>query len=161
MTAFVRITGAAGVHEMLAPYTAPRLPKRMQAVTKSGATVFKAPLKAEAAKYSKHLARSVSVRMARRDRPATVVTFRPKIAFFRHMVIGGTKDHGPKKAPLLVFVPGWNPYIGASSHGVGNKVIRIGRVRGVPPNPIVDRVAAGYEGRAYDAMSRALDEQGA
>lgn len=149
MSAFIRITGAAGVHEMLAPYTNPRLPKRMQAVTKAGATVFKAPLKAEAGRVSKRLARSVSVRTARKDKPATIVTFRPKIAFFRHFVIGGTRDHGPRKAKVLVF------------KGKDGDLVVAHRVRGVRPNPIVDRVAAAYEGRAYDAMSQALDKQGA
>jgi hypothetical protein len=145
----ILITGQAGVHQMLAPYTAPRLPKRMQAVTKAGATVFKAPLKAEAGKVSKRLARSVSVRTAAKDKPATVVTFRPKIAFFRHWIIGGTRDHGPKSAKALVF------------KGKDGNLVVTGRVRGVQPNPIVDRVVARYEGRAYDAMSEALDKQGA
>jgi hypothetical protein len=140
----VQITGADGVHRMLRDYMEPKLPKRMQDATKAGATVFKAPLKTEARKVSKRMARSVSVRKARKDRPATIVTFRPKVAWFRHFVIGGTKDHGPRSASALVFE-------GRS----GFVVTR--RVRGVPPNPIVSRVADRLETQAYQAIDQSLD----
>ena len=61
------------------------------------------------------------------------------------MVIGGTRAHGPRFAKALVFIPGFNPYLGASSHGVGNGWVRARRVAGVPPNDIVGRAVAKYE----------------
>lgn len=142
----VSVRGAEGVHQMLHDYMEPILPRRMQAATKAGASVFKAPLRAEAARVSKRMARAVSVRQAARDRPATVVTFRPKIAFFRHFVIGGTRDHGPRRARLLVFT---------TRQGI---VIRARRVRGVRPNPMVDRVATRYAAQAYRAIDTSLTQ---
>lgn len=140
----IDVRGEEGVHAMLRDYMEPILPRRMQDATKAGATVFKGPVKAEAARVSRRLARSVSVRKASRERPATVLTFRPKIAFFRHWIIGGTKDHGPRRAEALVF---------EGEHGI----VRTKRVRGVKANPIIDRVAQRLEGQAYAAIDRALD----
>jgi len=158
MSAVIEVRGVEGVHRMLADYMTPKLPKRMQDATKAGAEVFKKPVKAEAAKVSKRLNRSVSVRKAARDRPATILTFRPKIAWFRHFIIGGTRDHGPRRASALFFVPGWNPYSGASSKGVGNNWVRVPRVRGVKPNPIIARVFTQYEATALAAIDRSLDQ---
>lgn len=143
MSALVTIKGADGVHAMLRDYMEPVLPRRMQDATKAGATVFKAPLKAEARKVSKRMGNNVSVVRARKDRPATIVKF-GKRAWFEHFVIGGTSDHGPRSAGALVF------------EGRGG-LVRTQRVRGVPPNPLVDRVADQYEGRAYQAIDQALD----
>lgn len=143
MSVQITVNGAAGVHEMLRDYMEPVLPKRMQDATKAGATVFKAPLKAEARKVSKRMAAAVSVTRARKNRPATIVKFSKK-AWFEHFVIGGTQDHGPRSAGALVFEG-------------RNGVVRTGRVRGVQPNPMVRRVADQYEGRAYQAIDQALD----
>lgn len=140
----VQVRGEAGVHKMLADYMTPKLPRRLQTATKAGATVFKNPVKAEARKVSKRLARSVSVRTARKDRPASILTFRPKIAFFRHFVIGGTRDHGPRKAAALAFV------------GKDGFVVTKW-VKGVDPNPIISRVAPRFERQALDAIDRSLD----
>ena len=68
-----------------------------------------------------------------------------KIAFFWPFVIGGTRDHGPRRAKALVFVPGWNPYLGASSKGVGNRWVRAQRVRGVRASNSVEKVANANE----------------
>lgn len=141
----VVVRGVEGVRRMLKPYTDPSMRKRVQTATKAGADVFKPAMKAEAAKVSKRLARSVSVRKARRDLPATIVTFRPKVAFFRHFVVGGTKAHGPKRKGVMVFR---NPPVGVVAK----------HVRGVRPNPIPARVAARLEGQAYAAIDRSLDQ---
>jgi hypothetical protein len=141
--ALITIQGADGVHKMLRDYMDPALPKRMQDATKAGATVFKAPLKAEARKVSKRMAASVSVARARRDRPATIVKFGKK-GWFEHFVIGGTRDHGPRSATSLVF------------QGKRGLVVTK-RVRGVQPNPMVDRVADAHEAQAYAAIDQSLD----
>lgn len=143
MSVQITVQGADGVHDMLRDYMAPILPRRLQDATKAGAMVFKAPLQAEARKVSKRMGRSVLVQRARKDRPATIVKF-GKRAWFEHFVIGGTRAHGPRRAKALVFK-------GKS----GFVVTR--RVRGVPPNPMVDRVADRFETRAYQAIDRHLD----
>jgi hypothetical protein len=140
----IEIVGASGVQKMLADYMTPKLPKRLQDATKAGADVFKPAVKAEARAVSKRLARSVSVRQAKKDRPATILTFRPKVAFFRHFVIGGTKDHGPRRAAALSF-QGRSGFV-VTKH-----------VRGVRPNPIITRVANRLESQAYAAIDRSLD----
>lgn len=140
----IEVRGIRGVQDMLGDYTNPKLPKRLQDATKAGADVFKPAVKAEARSVSKRLARSVSVRRAKKDRPATILTFRPKVAFFRHFVIGGTRDHGPRRAAALVF-QGRSGFV-VTKH-----------VRGVRPNPIITRVADRLEGQAYAAIDKALD----
>ena len=145
MSTLVTVQGEAGVHRMLDDYMTPKLPRRMQLATKAGATVFKEPLKVAARPLSKRLARSVSVRVAKRDKPATIVTFRPKVAWFRHFIIRGTRDHGPRRANALMFV-------GRSGF------IRTSRVRGVPAHPIVDRVADAHESQALRAIDQAMSK---
>lgn len=140
----VQVIGRDGVLRMLKPYTHPTLTKRVQRATKAGADVFKPAVKSEARAVSKRLARSVSVRRAKRERPATILTFRPKVAFFRHFVIGGTKAHGPRKANVMVFK---NAPVGVVAK----------HVRGVKANPIIARVANRLEGQAYAAIDRDLD----
>ena len=153
----IEVIGADGVHRMLQAYTDPTLTKRMAAATKAGAQVFGPPLTAEARTVSRRLAKSVSVRAGRRDKPSAVVTFRPKIAWFRHFIIGGTKAHGPRKARLLAFIPNWNPYF-SGGPPAGASQVRTAQVRGVAANPIVDRVADRYTAQAYAAIDRALDQ---
>lgn len=139
----IEIRGQAGVHKMLADYMVPKLPKRLQDATKAGAMVFKKPLQAEARKVSKRMGQDVKVVRAARDRPATIVKFGKK-AWFDHFVIGGTRDHGPRRADALVFQG-------------RNGVVRAKRVRGVKPNPMVDRVADRHSSQAYAAIDKSLD----
>lgn len=159
MSFSVRVEGDQAVRRALRKWMNPELRKRLQVATGEGAKVFKAPMKAEAAPVSKRLARSVSARRAARETPASVVTFRPKVAFFRHFIVGGTHDHGPRKAAFLVFVPGFNQYSGASSHGVGNKLIRVRKVSGVKPNPIPQRVFERMVGAASRAVTASLEKE--
>lgn len=144
---------------MLAPWLEPELSRHLDTATKAAATMLAKQLRTEVRPVSKHMARAVRVKRGKGPRPIWVVGSRRKTppgAFFWHFVIGGTKDHGPRKASALVFVPGWNPYLGASSHGAGNGWVRALRVSGVKPNPIVKRVADRYANQAYDALERAL-----
>jgi len=140
----ITITGADGVHRMLRDYMVPKLPKRLQDATKAGAQVFKAPLRAEARKVSKRMAGDIKVVRAARERPATIVKF-GKRAWFEHIVIGGSRDHGPRTANALAFK-------GAQGFIVTK------RVRGVKPNPMVARVADRYERQAYTAIDASLDK---
>lgn len=147
-----QVQGVAGIRKALAPWLEPELTAMLDAEDRKIARALAKDLRAEAAPVSKHMAKAVRVKRARTGKPGWVVGSRRKVAFFWHMVIRGTRAHGPRKAETLVFVPGWNPYLGASSHGAGNKVVRVQRVRGVAGNDLVGRVAKRGEARAVAQM---------
>jgi Bacteriophage HK97-gp10, putative tail-component len=76
----------------------PAMKKTLQLGTKEGGKVLKKTVQAEAPKGATgRLRRSVSARTVRRNRPGTVIAPRPKVAFYRHFVIGGTGQPGPTK----------------------------------------------------------------
>lgn len=178
MTAIrIDIEGKEGVHEMLSAYADPEMTKRLKTATKAGAKVFVRPLKSEARGISRRMANSVKVLVNKKDKPGHYVAFRgkgPANPYFKHMVIGGTKDHGPKRvarvsigrfsfgnkgAAALVFVPGWNPYMNRAPRKgkVGGGWVRAQRVKGVGPRPIVTGVANSYETQAWAAFDKSLD----
>lgn len=157
----IEVQGVAGVRKMLAPFLEPELSKDLQEATKKGAQVLRRPLKAELGKVSKRMAGAVSIRKAKRGRPATIVGSKRGKAFFWHMVIGGTKTHGPRRAQYMVI--GLNAARGSGSgqvrlHGPGvmrgRGFRRASKVRGVPPNPILARVAAANQSKVAAAMSK-------
>lgn len=127
----VSFTGAQGVHELLSQFTDPQITKRAQRATKAGAQVMAEPLRAAVTPLSKRMGQSVWVHVAKREKPAYVVGHHKKIAFFWHMVIGGTKAHsltsrkGGRSGPT---------------------------VRGVAAHPVVAAVANAYGEAAYRAV---------
>lgn len=137
MSIEVSIVGAGGVHEMLGQYLDPTLTKRAQRATKAGATVLAAPLKAAVTPLSKRMGRSVYIHVAKRDRPAYVVGHHRRIAFFWHMVIGGTKAHST-----------------AARDGHRGGPI----VQGVKASPVVAKVAQDYGSAAMDAVMADLSK---
>lgn len=150
----VEVRGADGVIRMLKAYTDPTMKRRLQRAVKAGADELKGPLRAESARVSRHMAKAVTTIQnpgtlsGKHDRvtdPHVFVGYRRKVAPFAHIVIGGSRDHGPRKADVMVFS---NPPVG----------VRARRVRGVTPNPIVSRVASRHEGAAYRAIDRDLDK---
>ena len=140
----VSIKGADGIHRALRKWLDPELTKELDAATKKSAQLYARELRKELRPVSKRMARAVRVKRARREKPAWVVGSRRKVAFFWPFVIGGTKDHGPRKARQLVF---------ATSTGI----VRTARVRGVKANPAVERVAERVEGRAMAEADRHMD----
>lgn len=146
-TISVHVTGVRGIRRAMAPWLEPELTAELDAANRAAARTLAKALRSELRPVSRHMSRAVRVKRARTGKPGWVVGSRRKVAFFWHMVIGGTRDHGPRKARYLLFVPGFNQYLGASSHGVGNGWVRASRVRGVRPNPIVERVARSHEAR--------------
>lgn len=124
-------TGEQGVHDMLAQLMDPVLTKRAQRATKAGAMVFRAPLQAAVTPLSKRMGRSVYVHVAKRDKPAYVVGHHRRIAFFWHMVIGGTKAHS------------------LTSRKTGRKGPT---VRGVEAHPVMGAIVAQYGNQAYAAV---------
>lgn len=153
-TVRVQVQGASAIHRALRPLLDPEFSQAIDAANKKGAQSLARDLRAEARPVSSHMARAVRVKRARTGKPGWVVGSRRKVAFFWHFVINGTRDHGPKRADALVFVPGWNPYLGASSKGAGNGWVRAKRVSGVRGNPIVDRVVARRERTVAEQIER-------
>lgn len=153
----VRVTGVSAIHRALRPLLDPELSSRIDVANKRAAQSLAKDVRAEARPASRHMAKAVRVKRARTGKPGWVVGSRRKVFPFWHMVINGTRAHGPRKAAALIFVPGWNQYLGASSHGVGGqggKWVRAKRVRGVAANPIVDRVVARREAAVAKELER-------
>jgi hypothetical protein len=136
----ISFEGTNEVHAMLARFMEPMLTKRAQRATRKGALALAKPLRAAVTPLSKRMGRSVYVHIAKRDRPAYVVGHHRKVAFFWHMVIGGTRAHSlrPRKRSKQVA----NFLSGKTSP----------EVRGVPAHPVVERIADQYGDQAYRAM---------
>lgn len=150
----VSVRGLTGIERALRPWLEPELTNMLDVGTRAAARSLAKDVKAEAAPVSKHMARAVRVKRAKTGKPGWVVGSHRKTYPWWAMTISGTRAHGPKRADALVFVPGFEPYLGASSHGVGNGVVRTKRVRGVPANDIVERAATKGERAAMDAVDR-------
>lgn len=156
-TAVVQIKGVEGIRRVLAPLLEPELTKLLDVGNKKAAQLLAKEVRADLRPVSKHMARAVRVKRAKTGKPGWVVGSRRKGAFFFHMVIGGTRAHGPRRAAALVFIPNWNPYIGASSHGIATgNVVRTQHVRGVRPNPVIARVAKRAESRAFAEVDKQI-----
>ena len=157
----VTIEGLPEARAMLSPYSEANLTASLKAATKAAAKVFVRPLKAEARPVSRRMATAVKVLANKRDKPGYHVAFRGKPAYFKHMVIGGTRPHGPKRAEALVFVPGWNQYMGRAPRAgrVGGGWVRARSVRGVPSNEMVARVFRAHEQQAADVAMREITRE--
>lgn len=146
-TMSVQVKGVSEIRRVLAKWVDPAaLNKELDAATKESAKLYAKELKSALRPVSKRMARAVRVRRARRERPGWVVGSRRKTAFFWPFVIGGTRAHGPRKAKLLAWVTPGN-----------TATVRARHVRGVPANPIVERVAARAEGRATAEAEKYMD----
>ena len=141
----VRVEGASAIQRTLRHWLEPELTKELDAATKKSAQLYARELRSAVKPVSKRMARAVRVKRARREKPGWVVGSRRKVAFFWPFVIGGTKAHGPRKARLLVWVTPNN-----------TETVRATHVRGVPANPIVERVAARAEARAMAEADKYL-----
>ncbi|MFZ9979548.1 MAG: hypothetical protein ACO3HN_06350 [Opitutales bacterium] len=152
-TVTVTVKGIDGIRRAIRPWLDPELTLQLDAANKKAAQAMAKELRTEIRPVSKHMAKAVRVRRAKTGKPGWVVGSRRKAAFFWPFVIGGTKDHGPRAGrAALVFVPGWNPYLGASSKGVGDKWVRARSVSGVRANPLVEKVAKRMEGRVMQGI---------
>lgn len=90
----VSIRGLGEVQEALARLEPGPLKKVLQKASTAGAKTIKPYVRAETPKgKTGRLRKSISAQQARKGRPAAIVKFRPRVAFYRHMVIGGTKPH--------------------------------------------------------------------
>ncbi len=124
----------------------------LQKAASEGAKAIKPFVRAEAPigepgnPYTKRgaLRRSISARKAKRDLPAAVVTARPKIAFYRHMVIGGTGPHRIRR-----------PYERAAGDEKGAGTIRH---PGARANDFMARGYAKGESAGLAAIDRVIDQ---
>ena len=115
------------------------------------ATKFLKPLVKAAAPRgaSGKLRKSVYMGTAKRQKPGSFVGVREKVAFYRHMVIGGTKAHSTAKRGGHVGIQRWE---------VGGDV-RYGpahEVRGTPPRPFVSATADHYGNQALQIAEAAI-----
>jgi hypothetical protein len=145
----VQVTVKAGdVLRMLDPWTDPKANKRLQDATRAAVKTLKPPLRAEGARVSRRMGRLSNIKVGRaryqRDRPGTVIGFKRRGGtaaqakartgppFFAHWVILGTKDHPGRRGG--------------------------GRIRGMKPNPMIDRVARANEARTFAVFNAELDK---
>lgn len=89
---------------------------------------------------------------AKRDKPAGIVRYDAKKAWFRHFLLGGTRAHAvnPKRAQVMAWEEG-----GAKAFSEGHSV------SGIRANPVISRVANQYGDEALehveDYLIRAFD----
>lgn len=150
----VEIVGLDGVHRMLQAYTQPKLTRRLQNAINESAKVFVPPLRSEARRVSRRMGRAVVAKQSykgirgahdvQRGEPHMHIGFRIRDAWFSHMVIGGTMEHGPRRKKALRFQ-------------VNGRWVTTRRVRGVLPNPMLAIVALRNEGRFMRSFNRELD----
>ena len=122
----------------------PKATNRVMAkATAEGAKkVLKPKLKSAAAGISRRLSSSVRAGSAKRDKPAGIVRFDPKRAWFRHFIIGGTKPHRIRFHDQVV---AGVPKTGGNIQHPGAK-----------PHPIVTEVADQYGDDALDVTEKYL-----
>ena len=148
----VDVRGIPKVMAALDKLTGPQMKAALQKASTAGAKAIKPFVQAEAPvgpsgnKATKRgaLRRSVSARKAKRDLPAAVVSARPKVAFYRHMVIGGTKAHAIR-------------FPNQVAAGVPKTQGNI-RHPGAAPNPFIDRGYQKGERSGLAAIDKAIDD---
>lgn len=89
----VDIQGLPELEKALSGLTGPQMATALQKATLSGAGQIRKTVRAEAPVKTGTLRKSVSARKARGAERGYVVSPRPKVAFYRHFVVKGTKAH--------------------------------------------------------------------
>lgn len=156
----VTVRGVPEVRAMLAKVGPEEMKRRTKLGLREAGKVAKSAMVSEAPAGYERMRRkgSIQVRATRRGKPGIWVKYNNKKVYFKHMVMGGTKPHGPRgRSKTLGFVPNWNPYM-SSAPPAGARWVSAGFVRGVRPNPIVDRAFAKAERPMTTAMMDKLTE---
>ena len=142
----VDVRGLAGVQAMLGKWDDKSARKVLRSALRSGGAVVKKAVKAEAPYPD--LKRAVWARTAGKGQIGFVIGHhKSNGGFIWHMVVGGTKAHGPRKAKALVFY----------NRKAGNMVVA-SSVRGISPNPFVARAYAHSEATAMAKVSEVIDK---
>jgi hypothetical protein len=145
----IDVRGIPSVQKALASLTGPPAKKMLQKASSAGGKVLRTYVRAEAPQGATgKLKKSVGARIVRRDRPGAVVSARPKVAFYRHMVIGGTKAHGPRKPQNKVLI----------FKGSRGQDVRTPWVKGVQPNPFVSRGFDRGQAAAMAALEKVVED---
>jgi len=141
----IEVEGIYDVVAALSSLTDKQAKAMLQKSATAGARALKPYVKAAAPKgRTGALKRSIRSGQTKRNRPAARVYNAKKVAFYRHMVVGGTVAHGPRTHPIIAFQTGsiTSPWIYAK------------QVRGTKPRPFF---AQGFDaGRA--AAEKAIDD---
>jgi len=128
----VRVVGVSGIHRVFAKLLEPELTQAMDKANKAGANLYAKKLRPAVGARSKRMRKAVRVKRAKTGKPGWVIGSKRKVAFFWPFVIGGTRDHGPRRANMLRFQ-------------VGGAWVAARRVSGVRADPIVDHVGRSSE----------------
>jgi hypothetical protein len=142
----VDVRGIDGVQAMLGKWDDKNARKVLRSALRSGGGVVKKSVVAEAPYPD--LKKNVWARVSSRQGQIGFVIGHHKRngGFIWHMVAGGTKAHGPRKAKAIVFY----------SKKAGRAVVA-SSVRGVSPNPFVARAYARSEAAAMAKVSQVID----
>jgi hypothetical protein len=141
----IDVRGADELRRELEKVMGPELKKTLQRATNASGKFLKPFVQAAAPRRTGRLRRSISSRQARRNRPATVITARPRIAYYRHMVIDGTRAHRIR-------------FPDQKAVGVAKSQGNI-RHPGATANPFIGRAASQHEQAAFDVARRIIDEE--
>lgn len=145
MSVDIDVRGADELRRELEKAMGPELRKTLQKATNASGKFLKPHVQAAAPRRTGRLRKSISSRQARRNRPATVISARPRIAFYRHMVIGGTKAHRIR-------------FPDQKAAGVAKTQGNI-RHPGARANPFIDRAASHNERAAFDVARRIIEQE--
>lgn len=141
----IQIKGLRETQAALAKLEPAPLKKLEQTATSAGVKVLKPYVVAETPRRTGKMRKSVSGVKARRDLPASIVKFKPKLAWYRHFVIDGTKAHRirfpDQKAAGIPKTQGNIRHPGAH----GNDILGRAWSKGGPPTlDAVDKVIDDY-----------------
>ena len=129
----------------------PKLQKKslQKATADAAKKVLKPKVKAETPWPS--MKRAVRAGVAKKEKPAGIVKYDPKRAWYRHILVGGSKAHSTKARRA--------GGIQAFDDGGTRKFSRGHDVRGIKANPVISRVADQYGDAALDHVERFLSRQ--
>ena len=144
MSVAIDVRGIPEVKEALGKLQAPASKKMLQLATKEGGKVLKKTVQSEAPRRTGTLRKSISARTVKRNRPGTVVSPRPKVAYYRHMVILGTKPHNIR-------------FPNQKAAGVPKSEGNISHP-GAKPNPFVSRGFDRGQAAAMAAVEKVVDD---
>jgi hypothetical protein len=142
----VEVVGVSGIRKALRPLLEPELTASLDKANKQGANLYAKRLRPAVGARSSRMKKAVRVKRAKTGKPGWVIGSRRRVAFFWPFVIGGTRDHGPRKAKLLA----WQQ---------GGTWVRASRVRGVKADPIVERVGRSSESEVDRAINDAFAKE--
>jgi hypothetical protein len=126
----------------------PKLQKKnlQKATADAAKKVLKPKVKADTPWPS--MKRAVRAGAAKKEKPAGIVKYDPKRAWYRHILVGGSKAHSTKARRA--------GGVQAFDDGGTKKFSRGHDVRGIKANPVITRVADQYGDDALDHVERFL-----